>query len=331
MRRRWAAWLIGSALLLPGSAGGQRAPLLPPLLGLDELFAVPEDNPLTPAKIALGRRLFFDRRLSRNQSMSCSSCHRPGHGFADHASRSPGVRKLPARRHTPTLLNRAYGGPQFWDGRASSLESQVLQPIADSLEMDLPLAEAVRRLARSRSYGRAFDRVFGAAPSAGNLARALATYVRTLRSGNSPVDRFREGERSTLSAPAQRGMRLFLGRANCFACHSGANFTDERFHNTGVGLGSGDPGRFAVTGDSADLGAFKTPTLRDVARTAPYMHDGSLSTLLQVIEFYDRGGRAAAGLDPEIKPLGLSRSEKLDVVRFLEALTGGKAAKSPRG
>jgi len=327
----FATALLGSALLLsPGAAGGQRAPLLPPVAGLDELFPIPEDNPLTPARIALGRRLFFDRLLSRNRSLSCASCHRPDHGFSDSRARSRGVRGSATRRHTPTLLNRAYGSFEFWDGRAETLESQVLQPVQDSLEMDLPVTELLTRLRAQPAYVSAFAEAFGSQPDATSLAQALAGYVRTLRSGNSAFDRYREGERDALPDAARRGMALFHGRANCSACHTGANFTDERFHNTGVAPGSADPGRFTVTGDSADYGAFKTPTLREVARTAPYMHDGSLRTLEAVIDFYDRGGGLDRFLDHELHALHLSRRDKQDLLAFLRSLTRTASLKPSR-
>jgi cytochrome c peroxidase len=324
----FATALLGSALLLsPRAAEGQRAPLLPPVTGLDELFPVPEDNPLTATRIDLGRRLFFDRMLSRNRTLTCASCHRPDHGFSDPRARSLGVRGAATRRHTPTLLNRAYGSFEFWDGRAETLESQVLQPVQDSLEMDLPVAELLTRLRAQPTYLRAFAETFGSGPNATTLAQALASFVRTLRSGNSAFDRYREGQRDALSQAARRGLALFNGRANCSACHIGANFTDERFHNTGVTPGSVDPGRFALTGDSAEYGAFKTPTLREVARTAPYMHDGSLGTLEQVIDLYDRGGGANRFLDRELHTLHLSPGDKRDLLDFLRSLTGTARAR----
>jgi cytochrome c peroxidase len=290
--------------------------------GLDEYVAIPDDNPLTPAKIALGARLFFDRVLSRDSSLSCASCHRPERAFSDSAARSRGVRGQLGRRNAPSIINRAYGASFFWDGRAASLEEQVLQPISDSLELDLPLGRLVDRLATIAGYREAFDGEFPDGVTKSNIARALAAYVRTIRSGDAPIDRYRAGDTTALSPEALRGLTLFQGKANCVACHSGSNFTDERFHNTGVAHGGSDAGRFTVTKDRADRAAFKTPTLRDVARTAPYMHDGSLATLEDVVEFYDRGGRPNPFLDREIRPLGLSADERRDLVAFLNALTG---------
>jgi len=295
---------------------------------------VPESNPLTPPKIALGERLFFDRALSRDGSIACASCHRPEHAFSDTSAVSVGVGARSGRRNSPTLLNRGYGRSLFWDGRVIALEEQVLHPIQDSLEMDLPLEELVNRLRDDRSYRSEFRRVFQDGVTSGNVARALASYLRTLRSGGAPIDRYRHGDSTALSASAQRGLMLFLGRASCAACHAGPNFTDEQFHNTGVAWQRGSPadsGRGAITRAAQDVGAFKTPTLREVACTAPYMHDGSLRTLDDVIDFYDRGGHANAYLDGEIRPLRLDAEEKRSLVALLRALGGGCRPGEPIG
>lgn len=219
-------------------------------------------------------------------------------------------------------MNRAYGAAFFWDGRATSLESQVLMPIADPVEMGTPIDLLLRHLAVDTAYRRAFAGAFSEGLTRDNVARALASYVRTIRSGDSPVDRYRSGDTTALTPDARRGLDLFFRRANCSRCHLGPNLTDERFHNTGVATGTRDAGRYAVTQRTADLGAFKTPTLRNVELTAPYMHDGSIATLDQVVEFYDRGGRPNPHLDREIQPLGLSADDKRELVAFLRALTG---------
>ena len=195
--------------------------------------------------------------------------------------------------------------------------------------MDLPMDALLARLRADRGYRGAFRRAFLDGVTAPNLARALASYLRTIRSGNSPVDRYRAGDTAALSLAARRGLAVFMGRANCATCHLGAGFTDERFHNTGVAAGSGDLGRYGVSGREEDRGAFKTPTLREVARSAPYMHDGSLPTLEEVVAFYDRGGVPNARLDPEIRPLGLSPQEKQDLLAFLRALGSGSTAGPP--
>jgi cytochrome c peroxidase len=292
-----AAWLLALALVIP--------------LGLDLYMPVPEDNPLTAEKVALGRRLFHDTRLSRNRTISCASCHDPGRAFSTSRALAIGVGGRVGRRNAPAIINRGYGKAFFWDGRSASLEEQVLQPIQDANEMDLTLDEARARI--------------GIEPT--SIAEALASYVRTVLAGDSPFDRFVNGDRSALTAHEQRGLRLFRGTANCTACHIGPNFTDEQFHNTGIAwkVGSNafaDPGRFAVSRNEIDRGAFKTPTLREVARTAPYMHDGSLATLEDVVDYYDRGGNHNPQLDPELHPLRLDSEDKRAIVAFLKALSG---------
>lgn len=291
--------------------------------GLDEYYAVPANNPVTPARIALGRRLFFDPLLSSDRSIACASCHQPDHAFADTLAFSRGVAGQHTIRSAPSLLNRAYGKSFFWDGRATSLEEAVVQPIRNPREMALPLDSLVRRLLDDRSYRTEFGAVFpGENITTLHVARALATYLRSLRSGGSAYDRYMNGDRDALSAEAVGGLRLFVGKANCAACHVPPTFTDERFHNTGVSAGAVDSGRGGVTTRPADQGKFKVPTLRNIALTAPYMHDGSLPTLDAVIEFYDRGAGPNTNLDPEIHPIRLSGAEKRALIAFLQALTG---------
>ena len=225
----------------------------------------------------------------------------------------------------PTLINRGYGARFFWDGRISSLEAQVLQPIQDRKEMDLTLADAVKRLRRHREYPKLFQAAFGRSLTADDLGQALASYVRTILSGDSNFDRYMNGERDALAEQAREGFRIFRDKGNCTACHVGPTFTDERLHNTGVAFRDGewlDQGHYIVTGKEQDRGAFKTPTLRDVARTAPYMHDGSLTMLEDVIEFYDRGGNQNPNLDSELHPLQFAAREKQALIAFLRSLSG---------
>ena len=301
------------------------AVLQPAPLGLDSYLPVPADNPLTPAKVALGRRLFADRALSRDRTIACATCHDAAHAFADARPRARGIGGAEGARNAPTLVNRGYGASFFWDGRAATLEQQVLQPVLDAREMGLTAPLLLARLAADADYVRAFRSIFGSAPSMDSAARALASYVRTIRSGGSRFDRHLAGETGALTREEEAGLDLFSSRANCWVCHTGPNFSDERFHNTGVAVHGGrvdDEGRFAVTADPRDRGAFKTPTLRDVALTAPYMHDGSLATIEDVIDYYDRGANANPGLDGAIRPLHLAPEEKRALAAFLRTLTG---------
>jgi len=294
------------------------------LLGLDLYRPEPDDNPTAPARVELGRRLFRERLLSRDRSLACVDCHRPDRAFTDGRPRSIGVFGRRGPRSVPTLVNRAWGEAFFWDGRVATLEDQVLQPIAARLEMDVGVEQAVERLRGREAYRRAFRVAFGRDVNRTDLAKALAAYVRTIQAGASPYDRYVWGERGALSPEARAGLRLFRGKANCAVCHTGPNLTDEEFHNTGVSWGRQpyDSGRRMVTGRSEDTGSFKTPTLREIEHTAPYMHDGSLQTLTDVIEFYARGGDANPYRDSELRTLSLTVSEKKALLGFLKSLDG---------
>jgi cytochrome c peroxidase len=268
-------------------------------LGLDLYLAVPEDNLITKEKVSLGRKLFFDRRLSRDGSISCASCHDPNRAFSSPFPVSIGVGGHQGRRNAPALINRGYGRAFFWDGRMTSLEEQVLKPIQDPNEMDLTLEQASARVKLDAS----------------TISHALASYVRSILSGDSPYDRFVNRDRAALSPEQQLGLEVFRGKGNCNACHVGPTFSDEQFHNTGVAWRDGalaDEGRFAISRDPHDHGAFKTPTLREIARTSPYMHDGSMRTLDEVIDFYSEGGRTNPSLDSEIRPSADSSGEISD-------------------
>jgi cytochrome c peroxidase len=294
---------------------------------------VPFDNPLTEAKVELGRRLFFDSVLSKDRSVSCATCHKPELAFADDRPIAVGIFGRVGRRHSPSLVNRGLGRTQFWDGRAATLEDLALQPLRDANEMDLPPDEALLRLTADPSYVAAFQSAFGRPASTEDMARALATFVRVIRSENSPFDRFLAGDTKALTDEQQRGFEIFRTKGRCGLCHSHSlpNFTDDVLHNTGVAwkpdpAGSGgaylDDGQFAVTKVERQRGSFKTPTLREIARTAPYMHDGSLATLADVVDFYNNGGRPNPNLFPIIRPLGLTPEEKQALVKFMEALSG---------
>ena len=293
-------------------------------LGLDRGLLAPPDNPVTREKAALGRRLFVDTRLSSDNSLACADCHQPERAFSDGRRVAVGVQDQQGTRNTPAILNRTYGRAFFWDGRTATLEEQVLQPIQHPKELGADLPTVVQRLRADATYQRQFDNIFGRPPDVRSLSYALATYVRTLFSGASDYDRYQAGETTALSTLEQQGLRLFRGRARCTACHVGSNFTDEDFHNTGVFWGQKpyDSGRVVVTGLSEDTGKFKTPTLREIEHTAPYMHDGSIATLEEVIEFYDRGGNANPYLDRELRRLSLTVEEKEALLAFLKSLSG---------
>jgi cytochrome c peroxidase len=286
---------------------------------LDEhAFIIPEDNPMTPEKIGLGKQVFFDRRWSKGQNVSCSSCHNPRKGWSDDRPFSVDHDGKPTPRHAPTIINRGFSRVEGWAGHRESTEELLVKLPFTSPET------IARNLASVKGYQAQFERVFGTKVTADGVAKAVAAYQRTILSGNSGYDRFKAGKEDALSAAARRGLDLFEGKARCAKCHTGFNFTDEGYHNTGVGMDKENPdlGRYTVTRRNVNRGAFKTPTLRDVARRGPYMHDGSIPTLREVIAFYDRGGRPNPSLSPEIVRLNLSAPEQEELVAFLEALTG---------
>jgi cytochrome c peroxidase len=286
---------------------------LPPL-------KVPADNPMTAAKVALGKQLYFDKRLSIDNTVSCASCHDPKKGWSNGEQVATGVGGLKGGRSAPPIVNAAYFPLQFWDGRAKGLEGQALGPIQNPIEMNMKMVEAVDRLNKIPGYRRQFQEVFGSEVNEEGIAKAIASFERTILSGDAPYDRFKAGDKSALSEAAQRGLKVFNNKGHCSACHSGPNFSDGAFHNIGIGMGAKEPdlGRYVVTKLSGDKGAFKTPTLREVARHSPYMHDGSEKTLEDVVDWYDKGGHPNPQLDEEIFPLKLTAEEKSDLVTFLK-------------
>jgi cytochrome c peroxidase len=285
-------------------------------------------EPPTPERVRLGRWLFYDKRLSADGTVACASCHQSDHAFSQSTPVPTGIHGQKGRRKAPSFINLAWTlYPHFfWDGRAGSLEEQALSAIANPTEMDLAPARLAARVGRIPGYRPYFAETFGTAEvTAPRIARAIADYVRTRMSGNSRWDRWTE--ENAIVNKTRRGEVLFFGKARCNQCHLGQNFTDSRFHNTGIGWdakggGFSDTGRFAVTKVEADHGAFKTPTLREVSRHAPYMHDGSVPTLRDVVLHYDRGGNPNPHLDPKIEPLHLTQAEVATLVDFLEGLAG---------
>jgi cytochrome c peroxidase len=309
------------AFLLIGNAADMtpKAPLgLPPI-------SWPKDNPYSAAKVELGRYLYFDRRLSADETVSCASCHIPQRGFTDGAPVSTGIKAQKGGRSAPTVINRVYSLAQFWDGRAKSLEEQAKGPIANPVEMGMTHDAVVERLRTVEGYRPLFANAFGTEEiNIDRVAMAIATFERTVVSGNAPYDRYKKGDKSAMTAQQVRGMGVFFDKAKCDQCHEGANFTLNSYHNLGVGMDKSDPdvGRYAVTKDPRDWGVFKTPTLREIEHTGPYMHDGSLKTLDEVVDYYNKGGNPNKNLDPAMKQLHLSDQDKSDLVSFLKALSG---------
>lgn len=289
-----------------------RPPILPP----------PADNQSSPERVALGRLLFFDPRLSGSNWISCATCHNPALGWSDGLPTGIGNGMQGLLRSTPTVLNTAYNKFQFWDGRARTLEEQALGPILNAGEMHQDIDSL---LAELRSIGEYVERFANAYPEEGiskeTVGKAIAAYERTLVTNDAPFDHWVAGDESAIDAAAKRGFALFEDKAMCSVCHHGFNFQDDGFHNLGLkDVGIPDPGRFAQKPLAMLRGAFKTPTLRELARTAPYMHNGAYTTLEEVIDHYDRGGDDKSNLSPNIRPLGLTAAEKSDLIAFLQTL-----------
>lgn len=291
-----------------------------------EQIQIPAENPVTAVKIKLGHLLYFDKRLSADDTIACVSCHSPKHGFTDNQPVPTGIKGQKGGRSAPTVINRAFSGAQFWDGRAVSLEEQAKGPLINSLEMGMPNHDAVvQKLKRIKGYQKLFEKAFGPGEiDIDKVAKAIATFERTVLSGNSKYDRYIAGDKNAMNPSEIHGMELFNGKARCATCHSGFNFTDEKYHNIGVGMEASNPdfGRYNLTKKEGDRGAFKTPTLRDITATAPYMHDGSEKTLEAVVEYYNKGGFANSNLDTLMEPLNLNEQEKKDIVVFMRTLDG---------
>lgn len=328
-------------------------------LGAQQIVGL-QENPLTRAKIELGRQLYFDPRLSSDHTISCATCHDPAQGYTAQTQFGVGIRGQTGNRNSPVSYNRILSGAQFWDGRAASLEEQAVGPIANPIEMGNTHSSCVQCVAGIEGYRMQFEAVFGTdSVNIDNIGKAIASFERCLVTGPAPYDyhavfaRYQElypteedladlksddpelfaqyeqakadAEAHPMSESAQRGQKLFFSeRVNCTACHVGANFADEKYHNLGVGMDAAEPdlGRYAVTMDEKDKGAFKTPTVRNVEFTAPYMHDGSQKTLEEVVEWYAKGGHPNPYLDEKIKKLDLTAQDKADLVAFMKACSG---------
>ena len=290
---------------------------------------IPEDNRQNPAKIELGKLLFFDQQLSFDRSMSCATCHDPNHGFADGRARAVGFGGKELGRHSPTILNAAYNSAQFWDGRAPSLEEQAKGPILADAEMGMPdIKTVLSRIRAVPEYHKLFKQAFLGEENPinyDNVGKAIAAFERTIITPDSRFDQYMRGNKQSLTDQEKKGLILFISKASCAQCHSDSNFTDNKFHNLGVpqkGPLAVDLGRYAVTKDKEDKGAFKTPTIRNITETAPYMHDGVFQTLEEVIDFYDQGGGTSPNKSKKLHKLNLTKQEKEDLIAFLRTLSG---------
>lgn len=365
---------VGTIERAASASSGQKEKFqikLPPAIPADlwEML-IPEDNPMTEAKVALGRDLYFDKRLSIDNSVSCATCHDPKTAFAEPKQFAEGVGGKRGARNSPTVLNSMFNTEQFWDGRAKSLEEQAKGPIINPLEMGMPSHDiVVQRIKQDPAYAKRFQEVFNAPPSIDTIAKAIAAFERTQLSGDSPFDRFFTGEKTAISEAAQRGWDIFKNKGRCITCHefnaSSPFFTDFKYHNIGVGMratanfetlarqvqkmssdgkltaeeidrlslteGFSELGRFLVTRQPKDVGAFKTPPLRDIELTAPYMHDGSQKTLREVIDFYNKGGEPNPNLDGGIRKLDLTEQDISDLEEFLKSLTSDRVRRLVKG
>jgi cytochrome c peroxidase len=295
--------------------------------GLEEsAVVITPNNPMTTQKVELGRFLFFDRRLSDDNTIACATCHLAKFGFTDGQPVSTGIKGQKGGRSAPASFNRVFSSAQFWDGRAATLEDQSIGPFTNPIEHGFINYDVmIAKMKKISGYKALFMQAFGEDITIGNVGKAIASFQRTVLSGNSPADKFDQGqEAGAIPEAAQRGLLLFRDKARCTKCHSGFNFTDEKFHNLGIGWDDNkvDLGRYMVTKNAEELGAFKTPTLREISRTAPYMHDGRFRTLEEVVNFYNKGGVKNPHQDPLILPLELTDQEKKDLVAFLRTLNG---------
>lgn len=284
----------------------------------------PASNSYNDAKAELGRYLFYDKQLSIDYNIACSNCHYQKFGFADTATVSIGVSQEIGTRNSPAIINTGWNGVWFWDGRATTLEAQILGAMTSPREMYADTVVISQRLQKDTTYSRMFKSAFTSTtiPSTGLAVDAIATFCRTLISGNSRYDQYTNGDKSMLSAQELRGLQLFNSESTqCSSCHSGFNFTDNQFHSLGLHTHYYDQGRYNVTGLDSDIGRFKTPTLRNIELTAPYMNEGLFTTLEQVIEHYNSGGKVFRNKDSRIKPLNLTPQEKTDLIAFLKTLT----------
>ena len=345
MKVKTRFWMIGAAVLVPllcvlqpgfrqaqsadsvTASGQPKVPLgLPPL-------PVPEDNPMTVEKIALGKALYFDKRLSKDGTISCATCHDPKTAWTEREATSTGIGGQVGGTNSPTVINAAYAKAQFWDGRAASLEEQALGRVDNPIEMGHDLDVLVKELDKIPEYKTGFQNVFGTASLAAGgtavtkegIGKAIAAFERTVLSGNSPYDKYMAGRKDALTAAQKRGLELF--NDHCATCHAPPLMSNYRYYNAGIGMDKKKPdeGRKAVTGRDRDLGKFRVPTLREVASTGPYFHDGSVETLEKAVDLMANGGKGSKKVSVMLKALReeeISKQDRKDLVEFLKALSG---------
>jgi len=322
MKRTIRQCLIGGGLwaILAATVLGQSTPPL----GLPPV-PVPADNPLTPEKIELGKMLYFDKRVSKDGTISCATCHDPQVGWTEARATSQGIRGQIGGRNSPTVINAAYAPAMFWDGRAATLEDQAVGPVGNPIEMGHSMASVVDLLKKIPEYERRFQQVFGTSVTEKGFAQAIAAFERTVVSGNSPYDRYMAGDKSALSAAAKRGLEVFGD--SCATCHTPPLFSNYRYYNVGVDAGKSEPdqGRKAVTNKAGDMGKFRVPALRDVASTAPYFHDGTVAKLEDAVKIMAGGGKDNPHLSAQVRAIResqLSDQDVKDLVEFLKSLSG---------
>lgn len=342
---------LAIAVILLGGAinGAETGEIKKTALGVPGPMPIPKDNPLTEAKIKLGKKLFFDDMLSGDGSMSCDSCHDPKQGWATNTRYSPAYPTITERRNSPTIINTGYAKRWIWDGRAGSLDKQALGPMKNPLHMNQNPGLAVEEIRAEPEYVKMFEEAFGGKITPANIGKALASFERTIVSKNSPFDRYIQGDKNALDSKAIKGLAIFKGKGKCILCHNGVNFTDGDFHNLGVPepddfqsppvqtslrfdlkrtknkewlTTKEDLGRATITKRKEDIGKFKTPTLRHIAQSGPYMHNGVFETLQEVLEFYNKGGGDHPNKSKLLKPLNLSEEEMENLVALMKSLTG---------
>lgn len=314
-------WLVAVILAVVANMSAAGSDELKAKYKRPDTVPFPADNPYQAEKAALGKMLFFDPRLSINQNISCATCHNPSFGWEQAMPLAVGALNTQLGRHNPTVLNLAWGNKYFWDGRAASLEEQALGPIQADVEMNMPLNVLIARVKGIAGYQPYFDQVFGGEITPENIARAIATFERTIVSGQAPFDRWIEGDEEAIPESAKRGFELFNGQAGCSACHTGWNFTDNKFHD--IGMPTEDLGRYAFDpSDELNRHAFKTPGLRNITQRAPYMHNGSLPNLDAVLVHYLSGGVPRPSRSPDMKPVPMTPQDMKDLKAFLGTLQG---------